>query len=91
MTAGLDPAASAAQRRARARARIADAARLLPFLGAAFLLLPDFVLSGGPAAAGATAGWLNYLFAVWAMLIGAAFWIARAHARHGAGPGDAGP
>ncbi|MCK0167469.1 hypothetical protein MWU52_07915 [Jannaschia sp. S6380] len=62
-------------------ARLADAARLLPFLGAALLLVPDLVLSGGPAAEGATSGWLNYLFAVWAILIGLAFWIARIRLR----------
>ncbi|CUH37267.1 hypothetical protein JSE7799_01274 [Jannaschia seosinensis] len=74
------PAANAAQRRARARARLADAARLLPFLGAAAFLLPDLVLSGG-AGAGATLPWLVYLFAVWAVLIGLALHIARRAAR----------
>ncbi|MEM8848844.1 MAG: hypothetical protein AAGE03_02300 [Pseudomonadota bacterium] len=80
------PAATEAQRRARARERRADAARLLPFLGAALLLAPDLILSGHPAAEGATAPWLNYLFAAWLVLIGLAAWIARLHLRDG-GPG----
>ncbi|SFI58577.1 hypothetical protein [Jannaschia pohangensis] len=76
----LDPAANAAQRRARMRSRIADAARLLPFLGGVLFLVPDLVLSGS-ATEGATAPWLAYLFVAWAALIGCAFWIARLHAR----------
>jgi len=76
----IDPAANAAQRRARMRTRVADAARLLPFLGAVLFLVPDLVLSG-PAGEGATAPWLWYLFAVWAGLIGLAFYIARLHGR----------
>ena len=43
----------------------------------ALLLLPDLALSGGPAAEGATAPWLLYLFGAWACLIGLSFWIGR--------------
>ncbi len=75
------PAATEAQGRARARARLADAARLLPFLGAALFLVPDLVLSDTPAATGATLPWLTYLFAVWLTLIGLALWLARLHGR----------
>lgn len=63
--------------RGRAHGRLVDAARLLPFFGAAMLLAPDLVLSGGPAAVGATGPWLNYLFAAWLGLIGLAAWLAR--------------
>jgi hypothetical protein len=79
------PAATAALRRARARARLADGARLLPVLGAVLFLAPDIVLSGGPAAEGATAPWLAYLFGAWLVLIALAAWIARIHFRIGAG------
>ncbi|MEM8822226.1 MAG: hypothetical protein AAGF30_01320 [Pseudomonadota bacterium] len=77
------PAATEAQRRARARARLADTARLLPFLGAVLFLAPDLILSGHPAGEGATAPWSNYLFATWLLLIGLAAWIARRHLRDG--------
>ncbi|WP_179380096.1 hypothetical protein [Jannaschia marina] len=85
----LAPDASAAQRRALRRARVADGARLLPFLGGALFLLPDFVLSDGPAAAGATAPWLIYLFASWLMLLGLAAWLGRLHLRAEAEAPDA--
>ncbi len=75
------PAATEAQRRARRRERLADAARLLPALGLILFLLPDLILSGGPQGQGATAPWLNYLFAAWILLIVLALWIARRHAR----------
>ena len=71
---GMDPAASAAQRRAHGRARLRDAGRLLPALGAALLLAPDLI------GAGATARWAIYLFAAWGGLIGLAAWLARAAA-----------
>ena len=77
--------ATDAQRRRRARARVIDAARLLPFLGAALVLLPDLVLSDGAGGDGATVPWLTYLFASWLALIGLALWIARRHARLGDG------
>ena len=77
MSAPADPGGAA---RARARARLADAARLLPALGAALLLAPDLLLSGG-AGQGATAPWLLRLFAAWLLLIGLAAWVARRHAR----------
>jgi hypothetical protein len=79
LTGLSNPDATAAQRRARRRARLADAARLLPFLGAALFLAPDLILSGHPAAEGATAPWLVYLFSAWLALIGCAAWIARRH------------
>ena len=81
MTDLPSPEATEAQRRARDRARLADAARLLPFLGAVLFLVPDLVLSGGDAGLGATAPWLRYLFAAWLLLIGLAFWLARLHRR----------
>ncbi|MFO6464011.1 hypothetical protein ACK8OR_06440 [Jannaschia sp. KMU-145] len=81
---GMTPAASAAQRRARRRARTADAARLLPFLGIVLFFAPDLVLSGRVAADGASAGWLGYLFAAWLLLIGLGVWIGRRHVADGA-------
>ena len=80
-----DAAATDAQRRGRARTRLVDAARLLPFLGAALVLLPDLVLSDGAGGDGATVPWLTYLFASWLALIALALWIARRHARLGEG------
>lgn len=74
-----NPDADAAQRRARARARLADAARMLPFLGAALFLAPDLILAREEAARGATLPWLLYLFAAWSVLIGLAAWIAARH------------
>lgn len=59
------------------RNRIADAARLLPLLGAVLLLVPDLILSDQGAAEGATAPWLVYLFAAWLFLIGLAFLLSR--------------
>lgn len=63
------------------RARLADAARLLPVAGTAAILLPDVILSDPVAAEGATVPWLAYLFAAWVALIGLTAWLARAHAR----------
>lgn len=59
------------------RNRIADAARLLPLLGAVLLLFPDLILSDQAAAEGATAPWLVYFFAAWLFLIGLAFILSR--------------
>lgn len=81
MSVLVSPGADAAQKRARRRARLADAARMLPFLGAVLFLLPDLILSGGSGAEGATAPWLGYLFATWAVLIGLAFRIGQLHRR----------
>ena len=57
--------------------RLADAARLLPFLGAALLLLPDVILADPENAEGATAPWLIYFFSAWLCLIGLAFVLSR--------------
>ena len=78
---GTDPGSPVA-RRIRARRRIVDAARLLPFLGAALFLAPDPILAGG-VRAGATLPWGLYLFGAWALLIALAVWVARAHRREG--------
>lgn len=59
------------------RNRIADAARLLPILGAILLLFPNLILSDEVTAKGATAPWLVYFFAAWLFLIGMAFLLAR--------------
>ena len=75
--AGMAPQASAAQRRAHRRARLIDAARLLPALGVALFLAPDLLLSGGDGTGSATAPWLIYLFIVWALLIGLSGFLAR--------------
>ena len=85
---GLAPAASQAQRRAQNRARLRDAMRLLPFLGLALFVLPDLVLSGGPAAEGATRPWLTYLFLAWIGLIAMAVTLALLHLHDGADPSD---
>ncbi|CTQ48750.1 hypothetical protein [Jannaschia donghaensis] len=77
----IGTAAGAAQRRALRRARIADALRLLPFLGLLLFVLPDLVLSGGPATTGATAPWLIYLFAAWILLVLLSAWLGHLHAR----------
>lgn len=84
----LAPAATRAQRRAQKRARLRDGLRLLPFLGIALFILPDLVLSGGPAAEGATQPWLTYLFAAWALLIAVSFALAQVHRRAGADPAE---
>lgn len=68
-----------AQRRVQRRTRIRDAMRLLPFLGLALFLLPDLVLSGGPAAQGATAPWLVYLFVAWIVLLLISVCLTRLH------------
>ena len=60
------------------RERLADAARLLPVAAVALVLLPDFLLSGTPAAEGATAAWLAYLFGAWLALIAATAALTRA-------------
>ena len=75
------PAATQAQRRTLRRARIIDAARLLPFLGVLLFLLPDLALSAGPGSEGATAPWLVYLFLAWAVLVVLAIWLSRLHLR----------
>lgn len=72
--------AEAGRRAARRRARIADAARLLPVLGIALFFAPDLILSG-EAGIGATAPWLLWLFVAWAVLIGLAALVSRAHLR----------
>lgn len=59
------------------RSRLADAARLLPVLGAVLLMFPDLILSDNVAAQSATAPWLVYFFAAWAVLIGLAFALSR--------------
>lgn len=59
------------------RNRLADAARLLPVLGAILLLLPDVPLADPNIAQGATAPWLVYFFSAWLLLIGLAFWLSR--------------
>lgn len=79
MRALTSPDADAAQRRARARQRLADAARMLPMLGAALFLAPDLLLAREEAARGATLPWLLYLFAAWLVLLGLAGWIAARH------------
>lgn len=84
------PAATLVQRRVQGRARLRDALRLLPFLGLAVFILPDLVLSGGPASEGATGPWLTYLLVAWGLLIAIAFVLARAHGRSDpADPADA--
>lgn len=65
------------------RNRIADAARLLPLLAVAMLLLPDLLLSDPSVAKGATAPWLVYFFCAWLTLIALAAWLARKVTRHG--------
>lgn len=69
------------------RKRLRDAARLLPALGAALLLVP--LLWPVPDGIGNAAA-LLYLFAVWAALIAAAFALARVLGREEAGR-DSGP
>ena len=64
------------ERTAHRRQRLRDAARLLPVLGAAVLLLPDLLLSDPDVAEGATAAWTVYFFVAWAMLILLAFLLA---------------
>lgn len=63
-------------RRAYRQRRIADAARLLPFVGAFLLVVPVF---WRPAATGTadTVPAAVYLFAVWALLIAGAALLAR--------------
>jgi hypothetical protein len=69
------------------RKRLRDAARLLPVLGAALLLVP-LLWTGSDAPGGVgNAGALLYLLAVWAGLIVAAFLLSRVLAPDD-GPGD---
>ena len=68
--------------------RVRDAARLLPVLGAALLMVPLLWTPGGEASApGATsnAHALIYVFAVWAALVAGAGVLAR-HLRPGDDP-----
>ncbi|MEM9795232.1 MAG: hypothetical protein AAF919_02015 [Pseudomonadota bacterium] len=81
MTDRVSPAASAAQHRARRRARVADAARLLPLLGVVLFLMPDLILSGADAGEGATAPWLVYLFSAWLLLLVLSFLIGHFYRR----------
>lgn len=63
------------------RKRRRDAARLLPALGAALLLVPLlWTRSGEPGGVGNAGAWL-YLFGAWAGLIAAAALLARPLAR----------
>lgn len=60
------------ERRSYRRRRLADAARLLPLLGAALFLSPVLWFAEGGAGPGTAAGGI-YLFAVWtALILGAA-------------------
>lgn len=52
-----------------------DAARALPFVATVLVLAPVLIPEAGEA--GATRGGVIYLFVLWCVLIGAAFWIAR--------------
>jgi peptidoglycan/LPS O-acetylase OafA/YrhL len=85
------PEATAAQRRAWTRERTRDAARLLPVLGLALFLLPDLVLSGSPAAQGATLPWGVALLVIWVLLVVSALLISRAVRRQEADGEDAPP
>lgn len=71
------------------RKRLRDAARLLPVLGAALLLVP-LLWTGSDAPGGVgNAGALLYLLAVWASLIVAAALLSRILApERDDGPGD---
>jgi len=94
MTAPPPPAdrASSATRpdtAARRRKRI-DAARVLPFAGLFAVVLPILWAPGAGDPPRATASDGIYFFALWAVLIVAAFALARGLDRTGAGGRDAG-
>ncbi len=64
--------------RARYRqSRVRDAARLLPILGAALLLLPLLWPDPGRPGAPTNSGALLYVFGTWGGLIAAAFGLSR--------------
>jgi hypothetical protein len=64
-------------RRRYRRTRLRDAARLLPVLGAALLLMPLLWSGPGQGTPPSNAGALLYLFGAWAGLILAAFVLSR--------------
>lgn len=78
-------------RRAYRKRRAADAARLLPVLGAALIALP-LLWRGEGAGAGSTAAAMLYLFLVWAGLAALAAilsrWLCDDEEEDGAAGGD---
>ena len=64
------------QRRTYRRRRIADAARLLPLLGAILFIVP-LLWNGGAGDTARTAHVLLYLFVVWVVLVGLAAILSR--------------
>lgn len=76
---GLTPPTGRArflERKTYRRARLEDAARLLPVLGL-FLFFSPIAINSGPEGLGPTATWLMYLMGVWLILIGLAALLAR--------------
>lgn len=63
------------------RARLEDAARLLPVLGLFLVISPIAVLTTNSGIGGGTGGWLLYFFAIWAGLIALAWALGRALTR----------
>lgn len=64
-------------RRRYRRTRLLDAARLLPVMGAALLLVPLLWSAPGQGRPPSNAGALLYLFGIWAGLVVAAFVLSR--------------
>ncbi len=79
------------ERRGYRRRRLNDAIRVLPVVGALLFLEPLFWTGSDGAPARTTSG-VVYIFAVWALLVIAAFFASRAVVRLGNDPEDpAGP
>jgi len=57
--------------------RLMDGARLVPILGAVFLTFPMVRMFVQPASPGSLAATIIYLFIVWLLLIGVAFFLSR--------------
>ncbi len=85
------PAPVFLERRSYRRRRLNDAIRVLPIVGAMLFLEPLFWTSDAGEPARTTSG-VIYIFAIWAILVIAAFLASRAMARLGDDPEDpAGP
>lgn len=67
------------------RARLEDAARLLPILGLLMFISPIAIQSAHIGARGHTVGWLVFFMVVWLGLIGLAALMSRALRRRGQG------
>ncbi|MEM9318570.1 MAG: hypothetical protein AAGA70_06145 [Pseudomonadota bacterium] len=71
------------ERKTYRRARLEDAARLLPVLGLCLFFGPVAIQSTAVGMAGGTGQWLVFFLLVWLLLIGLAAMMSRALLRSG--------